>query len=83
MKITTIIVRILLGHLRWHWTEHLFHFIPIPPRPEAPARDFITVWVGHKFDESRNYCFGCPDVVTASTALKASLGFPSRSNSSG
>jgi uncharacterized membrane protein YphA (DoxX/SURF4 family) len=43
MKITTFIVRNLLGLIFAVFGLNIFfHFIPIPPPPEGPARDFMT-----------------------------------------
>jgi uncharacterized membrane protein YphA (DoxX/SURF4 family) len=42
MKITTFIVRTLLGLIFAVFGLNIFfHFIPIPPPPEGPARDFM------------------------------------------
>lgn len=51
MKIATIIVRSLLGLIFVVFGLNFFlHFIPIPPRPEGPARDFMTALaVSHYF----------------------------------
>lgn len=43
MKIATIIVRSLLGLVFVVFGSNMFlHFIPSPPPPEGPARDFMT-----------------------------------------
>jgi putative oxidoreductase len=43
MKIATIIVRSLLGLILVVFGSNMFlHFIPMPPLPEGPARDFMT-----------------------------------------
>jgi putative oxidoreductase len=43
MKIVTIIARSLLGVIFVVFGSNLFlHFIPMPPPPEGPARDFMT-----------------------------------------
>jgi uncharacterized membrane protein YphA (DoxX/SURF4 family) len=43
MKIATFTVRSLLGLIFVVFgLNFFFHFIPIPPPPEGPARDFIT-----------------------------------------
>jgi uncharacterized membrane protein YphA (DoxX/SURF4 family) len=43
MKIATTSVRSLLGLIFVVFGLNIFlHFIPIPPRPEGPARDFMT-----------------------------------------
>ena len=49
MKITTIIARSLLGLIFVVFGSNMFlHFIPMPPRPEGPARDFMTaLFVSH------------------------------------
>ncbi|EEF60093.1 hypothetical protein [Pedosphaera parvula] len=49
MKIATIIVRSLLGLIFIVFGLNLFlHFIPMPPPPEGPARDFMTsLFVSH------------------------------------
>jgi uncharacterized membrane protein YphA (DoxX/SURF4 family) len=51
MKIATIVVRSLLGLIfAVFGLNFFFHFIPIPPRPEGPARDFMTALaVSHYF----------------------------------
>ena len=44
MKIATIITRTLLGLIFVTFGSNMFlHFIPMPPPPEGPARDFMTV----------------------------------------
>ena len=49
MKIATIIARSLLGLIFVVFGLNMFlHFIPTPPPPEGPARDFMTVlFVSH------------------------------------
>ena len=49
MKIATIIARSLLGVIFVVFGSNLFlHFIPMPPPPEGPARDFMTaLFVSH------------------------------------
>ncbi len=49
MKIATIIVRSLLGLIFVVFGSNMFlHFIPMPPPPEGPARDFMTaLFVSH------------------------------------
>jgi putative oxidoreductase len=49
MKIATIIARSLLGLIFVVFGANLFlHFIPLPPPPEGPARDFMTaLFVSH------------------------------------
>lgn len=43
MKIATIIARSLLGLIFVVFGSNVFlHFIPMPPPPEGPAREFIT-----------------------------------------
>jgi putative oxidoreductase len=43
MKIATIIARSLLGVIFVVFGSNMFlHFIPMPPPPEGPARDFMT-----------------------------------------
>jgi uncharacterized membrane protein YphA (DoxX/SURF4 family) len=43
MKIATIIARSLLGMIFVVFGSNMFlHFIPMPPPPEGPARDFMT-----------------------------------------
>jgi uncharacterized membrane protein YphA (DoxX/SURF4 family) len=43
MKIATIIARTLLGLLFVVFGSNMFlHFIPMPPPPEGPAREFMT-----------------------------------------
>jgi uncharacterized membrane protein YphA (DoxX/SURF4 family) len=43
MKIATIIARSLLGLIFVVFGLNIFlHFIPMPPPPEGPARDFMT-----------------------------------------
>ena len=49
MKITTIIARSLLGAVFVVFGSNMFlHFIPMPPPPGGPARDFMTaLFVSH------------------------------------
>jgi len=49
MKIATIITRGLLGLIFVVFGANMFlHFIPMPPPPEGPARDFMTaLFVSH------------------------------------
>ena len=49
MKIATIIARSLLGLIFVVFGSNMFlHFIPMPPPPEGPAREFITaLFVSH------------------------------------
>jgi putative oxidoreductase len=49
MKIATIIIRGLLGLIFVVFGSNMFlHFIPMPPPPEGPARDFMTaLFVSH------------------------------------
>jgi hypothetical protein len=49
MKIGTIIARSLLGAIFVVFGSNMFlHFIPMPPPPEGPARDFMTaLFVSH------------------------------------
>jgi uncharacterized membrane protein YphA (DoxX/SURF4 family) len=49
MKIATIIARSLLGLIFVVFGANVFlHFIPMPPMPEGPARDFTTsLFVSH------------------------------------
>jgi putative oxidoreductase len=49
MKIATIIARSLLGLVLVVFGSNMFlHFIPMPPPPEGPARDFMTaLFVSH------------------------------------
>lgn len=49
MKIATIIARSLLGLIFVVFGSNMFlHFIPLPPLPEGPARDFMTaLFVSH------------------------------------
>jgi hypothetical protein len=43
MKLATIIVRSLIGVIFVVFGSNMFlHFIPMPPPPEGPARDFMT-----------------------------------------
>src|SRR5437867_13117767 len=43
MKIVTIIARSLLGLIFVVFGSNMFlHFIPMPPPPEGPAREFMT-----------------------------------------
>ena len=43
MKIATIIARSLLGLIFVVFGSNMIlHFIPLPPPPEGPARDFMT-----------------------------------------
>jgi len=43
MRIASIIARSLLGLIFLVFGSNMFlHFIPMPPPPEGPARDFIT-----------------------------------------
>lgn len=43
MKIATIIARSLLGLIFVTFGSNMFlHFIPMPPPPEGPAREFMT-----------------------------------------
>ena len=43
MKIATIIARSLLGLIFLVFGSNMFlHFIPMPPPPEGPAREFMT-----------------------------------------
>lgn len=51
MKIATIIARSLLGVIFVVFGANMFlHFIPMPPPPEGPARDFMTaLFVSHYF----------------------------------
>src|SRR5580692_10769688 len=49
MKIATIVSRSLLGLIFVVFGANMFlHFIPTPPLPEGPARDFMTaLFVSH------------------------------------
>jgi putative oxidoreductase len=49
MKIATVIARSLLGLIFVVFGLNMFlHFIPMPPPPEGPARDFMTaMFVSH------------------------------------
>src|SRR6059036_644337 len=49
MKIAAIIARSLLGLIFVVFGSNMFvHFIPMPPPPEGPARDFMTaLFVSH------------------------------------
>jgi putative oxidoreductase len=49
MKIATIIARSLLGLIFLIFGSNMFlHFIPMPPLPEGPAREFMTaLFVSH------------------------------------
>ena len=49
MKIATILARSLLGLIFVVFGSNMFlHFIPMPPPPEGPARDFMTaLFVSH------------------------------------
>src|SRR5438270_9390076 len=49
MKIATIIARSLLGLIFVVFGSNIFlHFIPMPPPPEGPAREFMTaLFVSH------------------------------------
>src|SRR5580765_8070954 len=49
MKTVTIIARSLLGLIFVVFGANMFlHFIPMPPPPEGPARDFMTaLFVSH------------------------------------
>src|SRR5258706_1901266 len=49
MKIASIIARTLLGLIFVVFGSNMFlHFIPMPPPPEGPARDFMTaLYVSH------------------------------------
>jgi uncharacterized membrane protein YphA (DoxX/SURF4 family) len=49
MKIATIIARSLLGLIFVVFGSNMFlHFIPMPPPPDGPARDFMTaLFVSH------------------------------------
>lgn len=49
MKIATIIARSLLGIIFVVFGSNMFlNFIPLPPQPEGPARDFMTaLFVSH------------------------------------
>jgi putative oxidoreductase len=49
MKIVTIIARSLLGVIFVVFGSNMFlHFIPMPPPPAGPARDFMTaLYVSH------------------------------------
>src|SRR6202008_819002 len=43
MKIATIIARSLVGLIFVVFGSNMFlHFVPMPPPPEGPARDFMT-----------------------------------------
>ena len=55
MKIATIIARTLLGLIFVVFGSNMFlHFIPMPPPPEGPARDFMTaLFVSHLRDGSQ------------------------------
>jgi putative oxidoreductase len=47
MKIVVLIARILLGLVfAFFGANLLFHFLPTPPMPPSPARDFMTVMAG-------------------------------------
>ena len=52
MKTATIIARSLLGLIFVVFGANMFlHFIPMPPPPEGPARDFMTtLFVSHYLD---------------------------------
>lgn len=60
MKIATILTRTLLGLIFVVFGSNLFlHFIPMPPPPEGPARDFMTaLFVSHYL-----YVVGALEVV--------------------
>ena len=60
MKIATIIARSLLGLIFVVFGSNMFlHFIPMPPPPEGPARDFMTaLFVSHYL-----YVIGAVQVV--------------------
>jgi putative oxidoreductase len=49
MKIVTLVARSLLGVIFVVFGSNMFlHFIPMPPPPEGPARDFMTaLFVSH------------------------------------
>jgi uncharacterized membrane protein YphA (DoxX/SURF4 family) len=49
MKIVTVVARSLLGVIFVVFGLNMFaHFIPMPPPPEGPARDFMTaLFVSH------------------------------------
>src|ERR1700745_365297 len=51
MKSATVIARVLLGLIFVTFGSNVFlHFIPMPPPPEGPARDFMTaLFVSHYF----------------------------------
>jgi hypothetical protein len=60
MKIATIIARSLLGVIFVVFGSNMFlHFIPMPPPPEGPARDFMTaLFVSHFL-----FCIGALQVA--------------------
>jgi putative oxidoreductase len=60
MKIATMIARSLLGLIFVVFGSNIFlHFIPMPPPPEGPARDFMTaLFVSHYL-----YVIGAVQVV--------------------
>src|SRR5580765_2246744 len=60
MKIAIIIARSLLGLIFVVFGSNMFlHFIPMPPPPEGPARDFMTaLFVSHYL-----YVVGALEVV--------------------
>jgi len=50
MKIATIIARSLLGLIFVVFGSNMFlHFIPMPPLPEGPARDFMSALFGSHY----------------------------------
>jgi putative oxidoreductase len=60
VKIATIVARSLLGLIFVVFGSNMFlHFIPMPPPPEGPARQFMTaLFVSHYF-----YVVGALQVV--------------------
>jgi putative oxidoreductase len=66
MKILTIIARFLLGLIFVVFGLNMFlHFIPMPPPPEGPARDFMTaLFVSHYL-----YVVGALQVVGGAALL--------------
>ena len=66
MKIATIIARSLLGLVFVVFGSNMFlHFIPMPPPPEGPAREFMTaLFLSHYF-----YVVGALEVVGGALLL--------------
>ena len=71
MKIATIVVRSLLGLMFVVFGLNIFfHFMPQPPPPEGPARNFITALA----DSHYFYVVGALEVVGGALLLAGFLG---------